>query len=87
MLNHVFSNRPRLYNYTHCTYGKPSYLFYGSSVIMSEEGTQQGYPEAPLLFAEKIQTLVKQLKINIWFLDGRNLADDNKIVLRDLKNF
>ena len=47
MLNHVFSNRPELYNYTHCAYGKPSYLFYGSSVIMSEDGTQQGDPEAP----------------------------------------
>ena len=27
MLNHVYSNRPELYNYTHCAYGKPSYLF------------------------------------------------------------
>ena len=27
MLNHVYSNRPQLYNYTHCAYGKPSYLF------------------------------------------------------------
>ena len=38
MLNHVYSNRPELYNYTHCAYGKPSYLFNGSSVIMSEDG-------------------------------------------------
>ena len=78
MLNHVFSNRPELYNYTHCAYGKPSYLFYGSSVIMSEDGTQQDDPEAPPLFAETIHTLVKQLesKINIWYLDDGNLADD-----------
>ena len=88
MLNHVFSNRPELYNYTHCAYGKPSYLFYGSSVIMSEDGTQQGDPEAPPLFVETIHTLVKQLesKINIWYLDDGNLADDYKVVLRDLKN-
>ena len=52
MLNHVYSNRPELYNYTHCAYGKFSYLFYGSSVIMSEDGFQQGDPEAPPLFAE-----------------------------------
>ena len=26
-LKHVYSNRPELYNYTHCAYGKPSYLF------------------------------------------------------------
>ena len=50
---------------------------------MSEDGTQQGDPEAPPLFAE-----VKQLesKINIWCLDDGNLADDYKVVLRDLKN-
>ena len=71
MLIHVFSNRPDLYNYTHCAYSNSSYRFYGSAVIMSEDGSQQGDPEAPPLFAETIQTLVKQLesKINIWYLD------------------
>ena len=55
---------------------------------MSEDGTQQGDPEAPPLFAETIQTPVKQLesKINIMYLDDGNLADDYKVVLRDLKN-
>ena len=55
---------------------------------MSEDGTQQGDPEAPPLFAETIHTLVKQLesKINIWYLDDGNLADDYKVKLRDLKN-
>ena len=47
---------------------------------MSEDGTQQGDPEAPPLFSETIHTLVKQLesKINIWYLDDGNLADDYK---------
>ena len=87
VLNHVYSNRPELYNYTHCAYSKPSYLFYGSSVKLSEDGTQQGDLEAPPLFAETIQTLVKHLesKINIWYLDDGNLADNYKVVLRDLK--
>ena len=55
---------------------------------MSEYGTQQGDPEAPTLFAETLQTLVKHLesKINIWYLDDGNFADDYKILLRDLKN-
>ena len=55
---------------------------------MSEDGTQQGDHEAPPFFAEVIHTLVKQLesKINIWCLDDRNLADDLKVALRDLKN-
>ena len=88
MLNHVYSNRSELYNYIHCAYSKPSNLFYVSSNIMSEDGTQQGDPEAPPHFAETIQTLVKQLesKINIWYLDDGNLADHYKIILRDLKN-
>ena len=87
MLNHVYSNRPELYNYAHCAYVKSSYIFYGSSVIMAEVGTQQGDPEVPPLFAETSHTLVKQLesKINIWFLDDGNLADNYKVVLRDLK--
>ena len=64
-------------------------FFYGSSVILSEDGTQQGDPEAPPLFAETIHTLVKQLesKTNIWYLDDGNLADDYKVVLQDLKIF
>ena len=56
---------------------------------MSEDETQQGDsdPEAPPLFAEKNQRIVKQLesKINIWYLDEGNLADDYKVIIRDLK--
>ena len=39
-------------------------------------------------FAETIHALVKQLesKNKIWYLDDGNLADDYKVVLRDLKN-
>ena len=55
---------------------------------MSEDGTQQGDPEAPPFFAETIHTLVKQLesKINIWHLDDGKLADNYKVVLRVLEN-
>ena len=58
--------------------------------MMSEDGAQQGDPEAPPFFAETIHSLVKQLEskiINIWYLDDGNLADDYKVVLWDLKNF
>ena len=49
--------------------------------MLSEEGTQQGDPEAPPLFAEAIQTLAKKLesKINVWYLDDGNLAYDPKV--------
>ena len=57
---------------------------------MSEDGTQQGDSEAPLLFAETKTDACKkkklESKINVGYLDGRrNLANDYKIVLRDLK--
>ena len=50
---------------------------------MSGRGTQQNYPETPPFFAETIHTLVKTLesKINVWYFDDGNLADDYKIVL------
>ena len=55
---------------------------------MSDDGTQPVDPEVPPLFSETIQTLVNQLesKTNIWCLDDVILADDYKIVFRDLKN-
>ena len=54
---------------------------------MSEEGTQQGDPEAPPLFAEVVQNLVKEMcsNHNIWYLDDGNLSDDYRTVLKDLK--
>ena len=87
LLNYIFKTRSRIYKYTHAAYAKPSYLFYGESIIMSEEGTQQGDPEAPPLFAEVVQNLVKEMcsKHNIWYLDDGNLSDDYRTVLKDLK--
>ena len=43
--------------------------------------------EAPPVSAEIIKTLDKKLetKINVWYSDNGNLADDYKILLRDLK--
>ncbi len=87
MLNSVFEKRRELYRYTHAAYSKPTYLQYDNSIIFSEEGTQQGDPEAPPLFADTIQPLIDELesKINVWYLDDGNLADQYKVVLKDLK--
>ena len=64
-VNHVLSDLPELHKYNQGAYRKPSYFFYGNSIIMSDDGTQQGDLEAPPLFAETIQTLVKRLESNI----------------------
>ena len=60
------------YKYSHSAYSKPSFLFfYGDSVIKSCEGTQQGYPESPVLFSDSIQDLIDSLvsKTNLWYLE------------------
>ena len=56
---------------------------------MSKDRAQQCDPQAPPLLAETIQALVKNLesKINVWYLIDRNLADNIKIVLRDLNKY
>ena len=56
---------------------------------MSKDRAQQCDPQAPPLLVETIQALVKNLefKINVWYLIDRNLADNIKIVLRDLNKY
>ena len=87
MLEKVFEIHPEVYKYSHSAYNQPSFLFYGDSVIKSCEGTQQGDPESPALFSDSIQDLIDSLesKINLWYLDDRNLSDDYRTVLKDLK--
>ena len=50
MWNHISSNCPELYTFSHCAYSKPSYLSHENSILMSEERPQQGDPEAPPLW-------------------------------------
>ena len=54
---------------------------------MSEDGAQQSHPESHFfcgINSDTSQTI--ESKTIIWYLDDENLADDYKIVLRDLKN-
>ena len=87
MLKNVHAIRPRVYPLAFSAYSQPSYLIYGDTIISSEEVTQQWDPEARPLFAETIQKLVNDMKskINEWYLNDENLADDYKIVLKHLK--
>ena len=87
MLEKVFEIHPEVYKYSRSAYNQPSFLFYGDSVIKSCEGTQQGDPESPALFSDSIQDLIDSLesKINLWYLDDRNLSNDYRTVLKDLK--
>ena len=84
-LNHVFSSAQICTNILIAPTVKRE-LLYGNSIIMSEDGNS--IIMSPL-FAERKHTLVKkklESKINVCYLDDGNLADDYKILLRDLKS-
>jgi hypothetical protein len=50
MLEAVHTALPEAYAFIHASYSSPSNLFYGSDILSSEEGVQQGDPLGPLLF-------------------------------------
>ena len=50
MLLSVRDCLPELYAFCLSSYSQPSFLYFGSHVLLSEEGPQQGDPLGPLLF-------------------------------------
>ena len=80
------SKSPAFYNYSVLAYATPSYLFFGSFVIMSEVGVQQGDPEGPPLFSDLIMDIIDRLSslLNFWYLDDGNLGDRAGVALADL---
>ena len=82
----IFEIHTEVYKYSHSAYSRPSFLFYGDSVIKSCERNQQGNPESPALFSDSIQDLFDSMesKISLWYLDDGNLSDDYRTVLKDL---
>ena len=85
MLAKTFVIHPEVNKNSHSAYSKPSFLFYGDSVIKSCQRTQLGDPES--LFSDSIQDLTDSLEsmINVWYLDDGNLSDDYRTVSKDLK--
>ena len=54
MSKNVHFIKPSVISFAFAAYSKPGFLIYGDIVVSSEEGTQQGHPEASLIFAEII---------------------------------
>jgi hypothetical protein len=93
ILKLVQSKFPHLSRWVHWIYGgEAPFLWFGSDVLRSKEGVQQGDPLGPLLFAMVIQSLVDairakcpNLELNKWYLDDGVLAGPEADVLEAFK--
>ena len=85
ILSLVKNKIPKIYNFVNQCYAEKSSLRFGSEIIDSEEGVQQGDPLGPFLFSLGIQDLVSSCKseFNVWYLDDGTLAGDFETVIAD----
>lgn len=87
MLAQVYEKLPGLYRWVEYCYSDSAYLFFGTCLLLSAAGVQQGDPLGPLLFslvlhplALKIQKEFPNLLLNVWYLDdGCIVGDVNEV--------
>ena len=77
---------PEIYSLVHASYSSGSILKFGTHIIMSEEGLQQGDPLGSLLFCLTIHPLLMSFKseLRIGFLDDVTLGGPEEVVSEDL---
>ena len=87
MLLSISDHLPELYAFCLSSYAQPSFLYFGSYVIMSEEGPQQGDPLGPLLFCTTIHPLISSLgsDLTLGYLDDLTLAGPQSVVATDIQ--
>ena len=61
--------------------------YFGSHVILSQEGPQQGYPLGPLLFCSTIHPLItsQSSDLTLGYLDDLTVADPQSVVAADIQ--
>jgi len=69
---------PEWYPFLHSAYAGTSHLFWGSSIIDSSEGVQQGDPVGPLLFCLTVHILLSSCRceFKVGYLDDFTLGDE-----------
>jgi hypothetical protein len=87
MLQSLRQRLPELYSYSFSSYSQPSNLYFGSHIIQSEEGPQQGDPLGPLLFCTAIHPLLNSLdaQLTLGYLDDLTLAGPRSTVASDIQ--
>ena len=87
ILNLVKIKMPKIYNYVHQCYDHITNLRFGSEILDSSEGVQQGDPLGPFLFSLGIQEIVSSMEseLNVWYLDDGTLGGDTNTVFNDLQ--
>jgi len=87
MLRSIYNTLPELYAFCFSSYFQPSFLYFGSDIILSQEGPQQGDPFGPLLFCLTIQPLLTSLQsdLTLGYLDDLTLAGHQSTVSSDVQ--
>ena len=87
ILNLVKIKMPKIYNYIHQCYDHITNLRFGTEILESSEGVQQGDPLGPFLFSLGIQKIVNSMEseLNVWYLDDGTIGGDTNTVLKDLQ--
>src|SRR6218665_590121 len=79
---------PELCSFAHASYSCRPMWRHGSSVIRSEESTQQGDPMGPLEFCIALQPILSELKseLRVAFLDDLTLGGKVDVVAHDVQH-
>ena len=85
-LKACFLKAPSLYQLAHHAYATWSDLLFGSDIIQSQTGIQQGHPLGSLLFALGVDEIARNVSIplNTWYFDDANLGSSFDCVRKNL---
>jgi hypothetical protein len=86
VLSSVANLLPNIYRFFHLSYDKSTLLKFSNSIIISQEGVQQGDPLGPLGFCLAIHSLIMSCKsdLKIAYMDDVTLGGPATVVAADV---